>query len=254
MILDSLLSYVDEQGVGISSLRNRLSSVDRDRTTLASTRRSLSSNGSRTYETGSSKSKAYSSFGSCRRERDRVRDYEIQKERRSSIVDNGYDEPLTDNALRRSRSMVSGRPVVTDTWTKGINGSTSTNGVVSRSGTANASFEKEFPSLGENGRHDPARVSSPNISTALQSIPLGVESWNSVLVEAPPAVVSNGLNSGNGSVAGNGVSGSYPAVLSPAPVAAVLGTGLNMAETIAQAPSRARTPPLVWYCVVFFIY
>jgi hypothetical protein len=236
--------------VGISTLRNRLSSVDRDRKTLASTRRSLSSNGSRTYETGSGKSKAYSSFGSCRRERDRVRDYEIQKERRSSLLDSGFDERLTDNSLRRSQSMVSGRPVVTDMWTKGINGSTGTNGVVSRSGTANASFEKEFPSLGENGRHDPGRVSSPSISTALQSIPLGgVESWNSVLVEAPPAVVLNGLNSGNESVAGNGVNGSSHAVLSPAPVTAVLGTGLNMAETVAQAPSRARTPPQVWYFI-----
>lgn len=216
---------------------------------MASTRRSLSSNGSRTYETGTGKSKAYSSFGSCRRERDRVRDYEIQKERRSSILDNGFDEHLTDNSLRRSRSMVSGRPAVTDTWAKGINSSTSTNGAVSRSGTANASFEKEFPSLGENGRHDPGRVSSPSISTALQSIPIGgVESWNSVLVEAPPAAVSNGMNSGNGSVAGNGTSGSSPAVLSPALVTVGPGTGLNMAETVAQAPSRARTPPQVWYC------
>lgn len=216
---------------------------------MTSTRRSLSSNGSRTYEPGSGKSKAYSSFGSCRRERDRVRDYELQKDRRSSLLDNGFDERLTDNSLRRSRSMVSGRPVVVDTWAKGVNGSTSTNGVVSRSGTTNTSFEKEFPTLGENGRHDPGRVSSPGISTAFQSIHLGgVESWNSVLVEAPPAVPSNGMNSGNGSTAGNGISGSSHAVLSPVPMTVGPGTGLNMAETVAQAPSRSRTPPQVWYC------
>ncbi|XP_078179681.1 uncharacterized protein LOC144573804 [Carex rostrata] len=241
--LVSTSPHSDEQVVGISS-RNTLSSVDRDRKSLTSTRRSLSSNGSRTYEPGSGKSKAYSSFGSCRRERDRVRDYELHKDRLSPLLDNGFDERLTDNSLRRSRSMVSGRPVAVDTWAKGVNGSTSTNGVVSRSGTTNASFEKEFPTLGENGRHDPGRVSSPGISTPFQSIPLGgVESWNSVLVEAPPAVASNGMNSGNGSAAGNGISGSSHAVLSPVPTTVGPGTGLNMAETVAQAPSRSRTPP-----------
>ncbi|KAJ4760149.1 mediator of RNA polymerase II transcription subunit-like protein [Rhynchospora pubera] len=232
--------HSDDQGVGISS-RNGPASVDRDRKSLASTRRSLSSNGSRNYESGSGKSKAYSSFGSCRRERDRVRDYELQRDRRSSHLDNGFDERLSDNSLRRSLSMVSARPAVSDTWAKGVNGSTSTNGVVSRSGTTTASFEKEFPSLGENGRHEPVRVSSPGI-TALQSIPIGVENWNSVLVEVPPAAVSNGLSSGNGSVAGNGLSGSSP-VLSQTSVTAGPGTGLNMAETVAQAPSRVRTPP-----------
>nr|CAD1827125.1 unnamed protein product [Ananas comosus var. bracteatus] len=228
-------SHSNEHGAGISS-RNRLPTAvgDRDRGLLSSARRSSSLNG---------KSRAYSSFGRSNRDREREKDLDLlDRESRSVLLDNGYNDRFDlliasrseKDTLRRSRSMVSGRPV--DTWTKTV-GTNSKNDVPSRGTMSNASFEKDFPSLGaeeKNGRLDVGRVSSPGISTPLQSIPLsvtaisGINSWNSVLAEVPKMVGSNGPQS---------------APTNQVPSTPSTSTGLNMAETVAQAPSRSRNAP-----------
>ncbi|XP_020081892.1 uncharacterized protein LOC109705567 isoform X2 [Ananas comosus] len=200
-------SHSNEHGAGISS-RNRLPAAvgDRDRGLLSSARRSSSLNG---------KSRAYSSFGRSNRDREREKDLDLlDRESRSVLLDNGYNDRFDSliasrsekDSLRRSRSMVSGRPV--DTWTKTV-GTNSKNDVPSRGTMSNASFEKDFPSLGaeeKNGRLDVGRVSSP----------------------VPKMVGSNGPQS---------------APTNQVPSTPSSSMGLNMAETVAQAPSRSRNAP-----------
>ncbi|XP_073010598.1 uncharacterized protein [Typha latifolia] len=246
----STSSYSNEYGIGVSS-RNRLSVVsDRERGSLSSSRRSLSTNGSRSHDKDIlGKSRAYSSFGRSNRDREREKDSDFRdRDNRMVLADNGFNDhldPLTlsrseKELLRRSRSMVSGRPV--DTWVKGV-GTNSSSSVLSRGNITGSSFEKDFPSLGveeKNGRPEIKRVSSPGISTPIQSIPIGagaipgVDIWNSVLAEVPLAVGANGSGV-------TSVSHAAPAI--QVPIASSTVTGLNMAETVAQAPSRVRTAP-----------
>nr|CAD1827061.1 unnamed protein product [Ananas comosus var. bracteatus] len=200
-------SHSNEHGAGISS-RNRLPAAvgDRDRGLLSSARRSSSLNG---------KSRAYSSFGRSNRDREREKDLDLlDRESRSVLLDNGYNDRFDSLIASRSEK---------DSLRRGT--------------MSNASFEKDFPSLGaeeKNGRLDVGRVSSPGISTPLQSIPLsvtaisGINSWNSVLAEVPKMVGSNGPQS---------------APTNQVPSTPSTSTGLNMAETVAQAPSRSRNAP-----------
>ncbi|XP_072977459.1 uncharacterized protein [Typha angustifolia] len=244
----SISALSDDHGIG-NSFKNRLS-VDRERNlSSSSSRRNSSLNSSRSHDKDiSGKSRAYSSFGRSNREREREKDFDFRgRESRPAFVDNGFhdSDPLIasrferDN-LRPSRSMVSGRPV--DTWHKG-QGLNSNAGILSRGSIIGASFEKDFPSLGneeKNGRPDVGRVSSPGISTPIQSVPLvasaipGVDSWNSVLAEVPAVIGAKRSSL-------SPVSQSVP--ISQAAAASSSATGLNMAETVAQSPSRVRAAP-----------
>ena len=233
-----------------------------DRTSSLNSRRS-SSNGSAKH--------AYSSFSRSHRDKDRERDKE-----RSSFGDH-WDRDSSDplestltsrieklgistsrveiDTLRRSHSMVSrkqGEPlprrIAVDSRDSGNLNHSNGNGLLSGgtigSNVHKAVFEKDFPSLGTEERQvlpEIARVSSPGLSSASQSLPVGNsalfggERWTSALAEVP-------------SVVGSSSTGSLPAPLTVSTSisgAPSVTAGLNMAEALAQAPSRTCTAPQV---------
>ncbi|PON76624.1 C-jun-amino-terminal kinase-interacting protein [Parasponia andersonii] len=218
--------------------------------------RSSSSNSRRSSSNGSAKH-AYSSFNRSHRDKDREKD----KDRFGDHWDRDSSDPLGNifigrvekDTLRRSQSMVSrkqgellSRRASVDV--KSSSNSNHSNGNGTLSGSVGASiqkavFEKDFPSLGTEERQagpDVGRVSSPGFTTAVQSLPVanpalvGGEGWTSALVEPP--------------VKGSSSSGSLS--VQPTVAAATSGSGtsttmagLNMAEALAQAPSRTRAAP-----------
>ncbi|PKU69467.1 hypothetical protein MA16_Dca015339 [Dendrobium catenatum] len=249
----------DEHNNGFSS-RSRLtvSNLDYDAPrslsfsgrTSSSSRRNSTSNGYIGHEKDIS-SRAYNSFGRSHRDRDRDRDrekdLEIHERDKSLLLDNGFgDYPdllmyskSEKDSIRRSQSMLSGRKA--DSWLKRA-GHDSSNGVQSMGdrgriiGITKSSFEREFPSLGAEEKHagsDVIRVSSPGLSTAIDNLPvtsstiIGADGWTSVLAEVP--IVGSNLQTSS--------------VLPP--TASTTSTSLNMAETIAQTPARARMTPQV---------
>ncbi|GMI70566.1 hypothetical protein like AT1G36990 [Hibiscus trionum] len=116
-------------------------------------------------------------------------------------------------------------------------------GRVSSPGLSNKSaFERDFPSLGAEERQlgsEIGRVSSPGLSNPVQSLPLGTS----------PGTDSDGRTSALADIPVDvGSSGRFVAVASQNVCAGSTPTttmGLNMAEAVAQGPSRARTPPLL---------
>lgn len=252
---------LDEHSVGHAS-RNRLllgvSEHDAPRSSLfldrssSSFHRSASSNGSISHDKDSSLHlRTYGSFGRCHRDRDREKDIDIRDRDRSHLVDNGlcdYSDSFMGSrsgkdTLRRSRSMVSGKQV--ESLPKRP-GNDLKNGVLSGvsiiSGISKTSFERDFPSLGAEEKPaspDIGRVSSPGLSSAIQNLPKGIggNGWTSALVDIPLKVGGNGL----------APSSTSQTSASPGSTASSNSTGLNMAETLAQAPSRVRSPPQVFY-------
>ncbi|XP_038994650.1 serine-rich adhesin for platelets-like [Hibiscus syriacus] len=204
---------------------------------------------------------AYSSFSRNHRDKDRERDKE-----RMSFGDH-WDcdsfDPLESmltsrfekDTLRRSHSMVyrkQGEPLPRRTAVNsGDNGNSNQNiangfhsGGNIGSSIHKAEFENDFPSLGTEERQgvsEIARVSSPVFGSASQSVPVGNsalidgEGWTSALADAP-------------SVVGSSSTGSSPApqtVSTTSSGAPSVTFGLNMAEALAQTPSRTSTAPLV---------
>lgn len=220
--------------------------------------RSSSSNSRRSSTNGSAKH-AYSSFNRSHRDKDREKDKD-----RSSFGDH-WDRDTSDplgnifsrnekDTLRRSQSMVSRKqadPMPRRSSNDLKNGSNMNqnngNGVLPGVGIGSSSqkavFEKDFPSLGTEERQggpDIGRVSSSGFTTAVQSLPVGSsaliggEGWTSALVEVPVMGSSSSGSFVQQTVASTSGSG-----------AASTMAGLNMAEALAQAPSRARTAPQV---------
>lgn len=250
----------DEHNISLSSrskLTVSISDYDAPRSsfserTSSSFRRSASSNGYIVREKDTS-SRAYNSFGRNHRDRDRDRekDFEIHHRDRPLLLDDefgDYPDVLIPNksdkdSLRRSQSMLSGRRADSSLKRTGhdsSNGFQSMGGSVRISGMTKSSFEKEFPSLGAEEKHagsDVIRASSPGSSTALHNLPvtastiIGADGWTSVLAEVP--------GGGNGLI----VSSALQTGSVPASTALSASTGLNMAETVAQVPARARTTP-----------
>ncbi|XP_008801035.2 uncharacterized protein LOC103715244 isoform X1 [Phoenix dactylifera] len=250
-------SHLDEHRVGHAS-RNRLllsvsehdaprSSVLLDRSSL-SFRRSASSNGSMSHDKDSPlHSRTYGSFGRCHRDRDREKDIDLRDRDRSHLADNGFCDYSDSfmgsrsgkDTLRRSHSMVSGKQV--ESLPRRL-GNDLKNGILSGasiiSGISKTSFERDFPSLGAEEKPGPpeiGRVSSPGLSSAIQNLPKGIggNGWTSALVDIPMKV------GGNGPVP----SSTSQTSATPGSNASSSSTGLNMAETLAQAPSRVRSPP-----------
>ncbi|KAH7567839.1 hypothetical protein ACOSP7_009978 [Xanthoceras sorbifolium] len=238
--------------------RNSKSISDFDTRHLAFLDRTASSNSRRSSSNGSAKH-AYSSFNRSHRDKDRER----EKERLSygDFWDRDSSDPLGNilsnrtekDTLRRSQSMVSRkellpRRVAVDSKNGSNNNQSNGNGLHSGvnagSNIKKSVFEKDFPSLGseeKQGVPDVGRVSSPGLSTAVQSLPvgnsalIGGEGWTSALAEVPP-IIGSSSSSGTFSAPQTGVA----TALSGPPSAM---TGLNMAEALAQAPSRTRTSP-----------
>lgn len=225
-----------------------------DRTSSSNSRRNLVSNGFPKHDKESN-ARAYSSFSRSHRDKDRDR----EKDR--LVIEDQWDHdsshPLANilinrvekDVLRRSHSVVSRkqvdvlpRRVASDSRNGDSNKHNNVNGMVSGAsiigGIHKAVFDKDFPSLGT--EPDIGRVPSPGLSMAVQSLPIGNssliggEGWTSALAEVPMITGSN--STGSSSVQQTVVSA--PASGLPSTTA-----GLNMAEALAQAPSRARTTP-----------
>ncbi|KAJ8762958.1 hypothetical protein K2173_023087 [Erythroxylum novogranatense] len=228
--------------------------------------RTSPSNSKRSSSNGPAKH-AYSNFSRNHRDKDRDRDKE-----RSSFADSwdrGGSEPLGSlgsiltsrnekDTLRRTVSMVPRKQSDVLPRRVGVdlkNGSgnhASGNGLISgtmRSGSiSKVVFEKDFPSLGseeKQGLPEIGRVSSPGLSTAVQSLPvtssalINGEGWTSALAEAPTLIGNNSTIS---------LPVQQTAALSASVSTATFGaptavTGLNMAEALTQAPSKTRAAP-----------
>ncbi|CAL5438810.1 unnamed protein product [Camellia sinensis] len=230
-------------------------SVVADRTTSAYFRRSSSSN-------GSSHLRSHVSFGRSNRDRDWEKDvYDSRDKEKSILGDHRRREchetleqifpSRFEKDMRRSQSMITGkrgeawpRKVTADSSSANKNNTTNSNGLLAGGSAVGsvhkAAFERDFPSLGAEERQaapEMGRVSSPGLSTAIQSLPIGTSAviggdrWTSALAEVPVLVGSNGT------------AGSIQQTIPPtsASLATSMMTGLNMAETLVQAPSRAHT-------------
>nr|DAD24428.1 TPA_asm: hypothetical protein HUJ06_025892 [Nelumbo nucifera] len=269
-------THSDDHAVALTT-RNRLtmstgdydtprSSAFLDRTSSAYFRRSSSSNGSMMHDKETSTySRSYSSFTRSHRDRDWEKDTLDYRDKEKSILgdhrDRDYSDPLASiltsrvekDTLRRSQSMISGkrgegwsRRVAADT-NNGNNNHNNGNGLLVGgsivSSIQKAAFERDFPSLGaeeKQGALDIGRVSSPGLSSSVQSLPIGSsaviggDGWTSALAEVPVII-------GNNSIGPSSVQQATPA--SSTSGAPNSSTGLNMAETLAQAPSRTRISP-----------
>jgi len=225
--------------------------------------RTSSSNSRRSSSNGSAKH-AYSSFNRGHRDKDR----EKEKERSnfgdhwdrdcSDPLGSIYPNRLEKDSLRRSQSMVSrkqGEPLSRKVSVESKNSSSNNhngNGVLSGGGIGSSIqktvFEKDFPTLGteeKQGAPDIGRVSSPGLTTAVHSLPVGStaliggEGWTSALAEVP-TIIGGSSSSSTGSL-------SVQQTVAPASGSGASSAmaGLNMAEALAQAPSRVRTTPQV---------
>uniref|UniRef100_A0A2P2KHI2 Uncharacterized protein n=1 Tax=Rhizophora mucronata TaxID=61149 RepID=A0A2P2KHI2_RHIMU len=238
--------------------RNSKSVSDFDSPRSAFLDRTPSSNARKSSSNGSARH-AYSSFSRGHRDKDRERD----KDRLSfgdhwdhdssdplgSILTGGFEK----DALRRSRSIVSRkqddllpRRVGTELKNGGGNRHSNGNGLISGGATSSiiqkAVFEKDFPSLGseeKQGVPDIGRVSSPGLSTAAQSLPVGSsalissEGWTSALADVPSIIGSSSTGS---------LSAAHTVAASPSGAPSTMA-GLNMAEALTQAPPKTRTVP-----------
>lgn len=222
----------------------------------SSFRRSTSSNGSSsTNHDRDNISQMYSSFSRNPRDRDRdkVPDRRDRDRERLFQLDSFDSGRNGKDALRRSQSMVTGKRG--ESWPRRP-GNDLVNGVISGGsgiGTiSKASFEQDFPTLGAEERQGPpeiGRVASPGLSSAIQSLPFSApttirgDGWTSVLAEVPVVVGGNGPSI---------QSSQQTATVAPASTSLSTTTGLNMAETLAQTPSRVRSDPQVTYFDFFF--
>ncbi|KAL1534292.1 hypothetical protein AAHA92_30482 [Salvia divinorum] len=232
-------------------------SFSSERTTFSSYfRQSSSSNSSGNF-------RSHNSFGRNQRDRDWEKGTYDYRDHDNSFLGGRrhrkISDPLVDpslgkferDGLRRSQSMISGKHG--DAWPKkvgadsGSAGVKISNGLLTKgspvAGVSKAAFERDFPSLGVDERvvvSDIGRVPSPGLSTAIQSLPiatsasLGGEKWTSALAEVPV------LDGNNGTAASSVLQATASSSTS---VALVSTTSLNMAEAVAQGPSRAQTAP-----------
>ncbi|KAF9599906.1 hypothetical protein IFM89_001852 [Coptis chinensis] len=258
-------SHSDEPGVTLPT-RNRssLGIADHDSSSysfasLDRFRKSSSSNGSIGHDKdNTSHLRSYSSFSRSYRDRDwdkdtlgfREKDRSIPGDKKSRAYSDAdvFTSRIEKDMFKRSQSMISGkrdevrpRRVVADVNNNNnhssLNGAAAGNKVIS---VHKATFERDFPSLGVEEKQVVERVGSPGLNIAAQNLPMGTSAmimgngWTSALAEVP--VISGKNSLGLSSVAQTAASSSGS--LAPSTT-----TGLNMAETLAQAPSRARTTP-----------
>ncbi|XP_042010849.1 uncharacterized protein LOC121759359 [Salvia splendens] len=205
--------------------------------------------------------RSHNSFGRNQRDRDWEKGTYDYRDHDNSFLGGRQhrkvSDPLVDpslgkferDGLRRSQSMISGKHG--DAWPKKVGADSGgasvkiSNGLPTKGspvvGVSKAAFERDFPSLGVDERavvSDIGRVPSPGLSTAIQSLPiatsasLGGEKWTSALAEVPVLVEGNGT-----------VSSSVLQATTSSSTSLVSTTSLNMAEAVAQGPSRAQTAP-----------
>ena len=227
-----------------------------DRATSSYFRRSSSSN-------GSGHPRSYSSFGRSNRERDWEKDINDYRDKDKSLLSDPRNRDYSDSVgnifpgrldrdiLKRSQSMITGKR--SDVWPRKVaadmstasktiqsNGDGQLSSAIVTSSVQKAAFDRNFPSLGaedKQGAPDIGRVTSPGLTSAIQSLPIGNtvviggDGWTSALAEVPVIIGSNttGVSSIQQSVSSSSAS------VAPSTI-----SGLNMAETLVQGPARAR--------------
>ncbi|GMP39187.1 hypothetical protein CsSME_00010127 [Camellia sinensis var. sinensis] len=244
-------------GGGTTSHQMTLSSLYSDRTTSSYFRRNSSSN-------SSAHLRSHGSLGRSNRDRDWEKELYDSRDKEKSFLGEQRRHEYSDHLenifpsrfekdLRRSQSMITGkrgetwpRKVPSDLSNDNKSNPNDSNGLLSGSSAVSsvrkAAFERDFPSLGAEERQaasEIGRVSSPGLSTATQSLPIGTsgviggDGWTSALAEVPVLVGSNGT------------AGSVQQAISPTSSSSASSTtGLNMAETLAQGPRVNSTPQL----------
>ncbi|PSS02850.1 ADP-ribosylation factor GTPase-activating protein effector protein like [Actinidia chinensis var. chinensis] len=228
-----------------------------DRTTSAYFRRSSSSN-------GSSHVRSHGSLGRGNHDKDWEKEiYDFRDKEKSILGDHRrreYSDPLEnilpsrfEKDMRRSQLMTTGkqgeiwpRKVPSDLSNANKSNPNNSNGLLAEGSAVSrvhkAAFDRDFPSLGAEERQaasEIGRVSSPGLSTPLQSLPIGHsavirgDGWTSALAEVPLLVGSNVI------------AGSVQQAMPPASssLASSMVSGMNMAETLVQGPPRAHTCP-----------
>ncbi|KAG6432663.1 hypothetical protein SASPL_104245 [Salvia splendens] len=244
--------HLSDASSSVHSTRSRPFRSNSEKESSHYLQRSSSSNSRRSSGINGSTKHPYSSFS--RSHWDRNRDREKEKSISDDIWEHDPLESILNsrverNSLRRSQSLVSrktGEPSPRRVDKK--DSPISENGALSRGSNLNviqkSVFEKDFPSLGTEDKQGVAgirRASSPGLSSAVQSLPvgssgfLGGEKWTSALAEVPAAVANNGTGHSH---AQQNVS-TFPNSSSGVSVMA----GLNMAEALSQPAARSHANP-----------
>ncbi|KAF5444117.1 hypothetical protein F2P56_036619 [Juglans regia] len=245
--------------------RSSLSDGDHEIGHLFASDQATSINFRRSYSSNSSPhSLSYSSFGRghCYRDWENIDDY---PEKCKLVLGNhrwrDYSDPLGSILPNRSQKDIlqHSQSIITrkcgDTWPRKVagdsnyakskhsNGDGLFGGSSVVSSTIKSAFEREFPSLlaeERQGGSEIGRVSSSGLNTAIQSLPIGnlsvigCDGWKSALVEMPAIAGSNST----GTALGQQTISACSASVSP-----TTGTGLNMAETLAQGHPPTRALP-----------
>ncbi|XP_073123033.1 uncharacterized protein [Henckelia pumila] len=216
-----------------------------DRNVSFNSRRSSSSNGSGKHP--------YSSF--TRSRRDKNCDREKEKFLSMDIWDHDslasiLTSRVDNSALKRSHSLVSRKagevlPHGADDSRNGINHyGVHYTGRYSR-GIQKNTFEKDFPSLGTEEKHDvpgSRKILSTGLCSAFQNLPignsgfLGGEKWTSALAEVPASLTSNGMD--------HSTPQQSMGTLVPSASGASSTASLNMAEALSQSPARVNVSQL----------
>ncbi|KAK7282763.1 hypothetical protein RIF29_11798 [Crotalaria pallida] len=246
-----------------NNTRNRSSKTSSDSSPRSVFLERTSSSNSRRNSINGTAKHAYSSFN--RGNRDKDRDREKDRSNYGDHWDRDSSEPLASlfpgrmerDTLRRSHSMVSRKQgellphrVAVDTKSGGNSKQNNSNGLLSGgsigSSIQKAVFDKDFPSLGTEERQgitEIGRVSSPGLgATASQSLPVGSsaliggEGWTSALAEVPAIIGGSKTGPVTVQQTVSATSGS---------VSSCTTAGLNMAEALAQTPSRVGSTPQV---------
>ncbi|KAE9595935.1 hypothetical protein Lalb_Chr17g0344001 [Lupinus albus] len=221
--------------------------------------RTSSLNSRRSTINGSTKH-PYSSFSRSHRDKERG----IEKDRSNFGVHLGCESidplatlfsarkerdtlPRSHSTVCRNHSEILPHRVTVDTISGGSGNQNNVNDILYGgnigSSIQKAVFDMDFPSLGAEEKPEIGRVSSPGLgATASQSLPVGSsaliggEGWTSALAEVP-------------NIIGSSCTGSptvqQTVTVAPGSVASSTTAGLNMAEALAQAPSRDRSAPQV---------
>lgn len=237
-----------------------------DQATSSYFRQSSSSN-------GSAHSRSYSSFGRSQHDWDWEDTNDYRGKNKLVLGDHRLRDSsdtlgtilpnrIEKNMLMHSQSMITGKRG--NTWPRKVAGDSNNakrkhsdaNGLLGGGGSVSSStktaFEQDFPLLIAEERQSGSeigRVSSSGLETTVQNCPTGIsstigcDSWKSALVEVPQI---SGCNSTDAALAQQTLAASSASV-SPS-----TGTGINMAETLANGLDHARARPQVswiFHCI-----
>lgn len=241
-----------------------------DQATSSYFRQSSSSN-------GSAHSRSYSSFGRSQHDWDWEDTNDYRGKNKLVLGDHRLRDSsdtlgtilpnrIEKNMLMHSQSMITGKRG--NTWPRKVAGDSNNakrkhsdaNGLLGGGGSVSSStktaFEQDFPLLIAEERQSGSeigRVSSSGLETTVQNCPTGIsstigcDSWKSALVEVPQI---SGCNSTDAALAQQTLAASSASV-SPS-----TGTGINMAETLANGLDHARARPQVswiFHCISYHL-